>query len=101
MYRFYSNPQETNNIRVSVVGIHSEGVLSIAVSRCSAQDTFNRKKGRAIAEGRLAKGKIYNRYLLEHCDIKTFVNCAKEIASVVSRDTRGDECFTMQKKLSN
>ena len=63
MYRFYSNPTDTSKVRVSVVGeySHEDGILKIAVSRCSKKDSFIKKKGRAIAEGRLYKGKLYDK----------------------------------------
>lgn len=77
MFRFYS---QGSKVRVAVVGEHSEGVLKIAVSRCSTKDAFVRKKGRMIAEGRLQKGKLYSQEKIENCDVKTFVEKAKEIA---------------------
>lgn len=77
MYRFYSSPYGTS--RVSVVGNHENGVLQVAVARCSEKDNFIRKKGRMIAEGRLRKGKIYRNVPLQSCDIQQFVEIAKEI----------------------
>lgn len=82
MYRFYSGAENKN--RVSVVGRYSEGILTIAVSRCSNKDHFFRKKGRYIAEGRLEKGKTYLIKPLEFCDVKTFVDIAKQVAYEVS-----------------
>jgi hypothetical protein len=86
MFRFYSNPQE--KVRVSVVGEHSEGMLKIAVALCSNKDNFYRKKGRTIAEGRLAKGKVYTTIPMENCDVKTFVSKAILIAEEVKRTKR-------------
>ena len=83
MFRFYSNPQE--KIRVSVVGEHSDGELRIAVARCSNKDNFYRKKGRMIAEGRLAKGKIYAHIPMEECDVSTFVRIASKLAEEVKK----------------
>lgn len=82
MYRFYSGAENKN--RVSVVGEYSEGVLKVAVARCSNKDHFFRRKGRGIAEGRLQKGKLYITKSLEFCDVKTFVDIAKQIAYEVS-----------------
>jgi len=82
MYRFYSNPQEGTE-RVSVVGEHSEGVLKIAVSKCSKKDNFYRKKGRAIAEGRLNKGKLFTTINATSMNVKTFVEIAKKVSAEV------------------
>lgn len=84
MFRFYSNPSEAKT-RVSVVGEYSEGVLKIAVARCSEKDHFVRKKGRMIAEGRLAKGKTYEEIPLAECDIQEFVRVAKSISKEVTK----------------
>lgn len=54
MYRFYSNPN--GNGRVTVVGEQNGNIVTLAAARCSKKDQFVKKKGRAIAEGRLAKG---------------------------------------------
>lgn len=78
MYRFYSSAENKN--RVSVVAEYSEGILKVAVSRCSNKDHFCRKKGRYIAEGRLQKGKTYLTKEMETCDVKTFVDIARNIA---------------------
>jgi hypothetical protein len=83
MFRFYSNTEE-GKPRVSVVAQHSEGMLHIAVARCSARDHFIRKKGRQIAEGRLAKNKIYKVIPMETCDISRFVEIAKQVTIEVN-----------------
>lgn len=45
--------------RVTVVGEQREnGEFVFAAARCSNKDNFSRKRGRKIAEGRLAKGHI-------------------------------------------
>lgn len=82
LFRFYSNPEQSQN-RVVVIGEHSEGVLKIAVSRCSKKDNFIREKGRAIAEGRLAKGKLYQIIQANEMNVETFVEHAKRIAKEV------------------
>lgn len=78
MYRFYSN----NTPRSVIVAQHSEGVLNLAVSRCSKKDRFIRKRGRAIAEGRLNKGMFY-KTIKTGPDFKTkdFVEIAKTVAT--------------------
>ena len=86
MYHFYSNSTDGN--RVSVAGQHSEGVLKLAVSRCSNKDNFVRKKGRLIAEGRLLKGKLHSEYPMEVCDIQRFVEIAKNVSKDVISDPR-------------
>lgn len=89
MYRFYSNPDE-NGVRVSVVGEYDEEnrTFSVAVSRCSSKDAFIRKKGRAIAEGRLRAGKLYDRvpFVEKRPTVKEFVKIAKDVAQAISRD---------------
>jgi hypothetical protein len=84
IFKFYSSP--TDNNRVSVVGEHTNGVLRIAVARCSNKDHFVRKKGRTIAEGRLLKGKLWGSLAVPQSkmDVKTFVSVAKDIAFDVS-----------------
>lgn len=95
MFRFYSKPTETNP-RVCVVGEHSEGVLKLAVSRCSTKDHFCKKKGRAIAEGRLSKGKLCKEIRMNECDIRTFLDNARVVATVVSKDPRRMFLYTMK-----
>jgi hypothetical protein len=80
MFRFYSNPEA---VRVTVVGEHSDGEWRIAVARCSNKDNFHRKKGRMIAEGRLAKNKIYARVPSEDATSTNFVRMAKHFAEEV------------------
>ena len=90
MFRFYSKSTETKS-RVAVVGVHSDGVLSIAVSRCSHKDNFMKKKGRLIAEGRLQNGlnpeakrnTLYGQYEMNECDVQTFLTHAKAISKLV------------------
>jgi len=90
MYRFYSNPDE-NNVRVSVVGAFNEDEkkFEIAVSRCSAKDSFFKKKGRMIAEGRLKAGKLYGRFTIGAAiSRKKFIEIALDVAKKVSADAR-------------
>jgi hypothetical protein len=82
LFRFYSKPADSK-IRVAVVGEYSKKVLKIAVARCSKKDSFIRKKGKAIAEGRLAKGKIHSSYKLEECPISMFIEIAKNVSEEV------------------
>lgn len=58
LYRFYSNP--TWGHRMTIVGELRDEVLNIAVAITNEKETFVKRIGRAIAEGRLAKGKIYS-----------------------------------------
>ena len=81
MFRFYS-PHGTD-CRVSVVGKHTDGMLNIAVSRCSKKDNFNRKIGRSIAEGRLKRGYFFSQIPIDECDSKAFVEIAKTVANEV------------------
>lgn len=87
MYRFYSSP--TNKVRVCVVGkvetIPNGNVLSVAVSRCSEKDPFIKKKGRAIAEGRLMKNKTYCKVRVPDNQVTSeqFIEIAKIVSEVV------------------
>lgn len=85
MFRCYSNVDPDSKIRVSVVAEHTEGVLKIAVSRCSAKDQFIKKKGRAIAEGRLLKGKLYKIIPMQECKVKDFMKVAEEVFKEVKK----------------
>lgn len=56
--RYYS--PEMDGIRVAIAGFFNDkGELHLAVARCSKKDIFTRKKGRALAEGRLIKGDTF------------------------------------------
>jgi hypothetical protein len=83
VFRFYSNTEE-GKPRITVVAEHSAGMLKVAVARCSNKDHFIRKKGRMIAEGRLAKDKLFTTVEMESCDIAAFVEVAKEVAREVN-----------------
>lgn len=82
MYRYYSKPIQ--NHRVTVVGEHQGGVLKLASACCSNKDQFIKKKGRAIAEGRLHKNKLFDTVETESCDIKLFVALAENAARQVA-----------------
>lgn len=88
MFRFYSKAEETGGVRVAIVGRHIDGKLQLAASRCSSKDNFSKKTGRAIAEGRLNKGKTYKELSVEDCTIETFVSQAKEDSLLIANDPR-------------
>lgn len=81
IYRFYSKPDD--KVRVSVVGKYDNGTLKIAAARCSSKDSFIRKKGKMIAEGRLQKGKLFSEIELSSCEVKDFVSHAKLVIEKV------------------
>lgn len=83
MFRFYS--KTPTSTRVTVVGEHSDGMLKIAVARCSRKDRFIRAKGRKIAEARLMADEIIALIKLTKCDVHSFVNIAKTIAEEVAK----------------
>lgn len=85
MYRFYSRHEESNPVRVTVVGTYTEGVLKLAVARCSDKDRFVRKYGRARAESRLQKGHLYREMNLNKPDLspKEFLDIAEAAAEEV------------------
>lgn len=84
MFRFHSRPVENTRVRVTVVGEFSEGKLKMAVSRCGKKDNFSRKRGRAIAEGRLKKGLTYRSIDMANCTTHDFV----EVAMVISEEVK-------------
>ena len=83
MYRFYSNPTQGN--RVSVVGVLENGKLDVAVARTGKNEMFIRKKGRAIAEGRLKKKRLFTTIAVnkETLTSEEFIVIAQEIAKEV------------------
>lgn len=83
MYHFYSKPEF--NVRVAIVGQYNNGVLKLAASRCSRKDQFVKRKGRAIAEGRLAKNKLCKEITLSECRICDFINIAKELSKDIAK----------------
>lgn len=80
MFRFYSK----ENPRVAVIGNFTNGKLEISVSRCGKKNNFSRKIGRTIAEGRLAKGILYDTIEKESITTNEFVEIANKIANEVA-----------------
>ena len=83
MFRFYSKANSAN--RVSIAAEHSDGMLKIATSCCSNNDSFTRKRGRMIAEARLVKGKIHTEIPMETCTGKDFYEVAVKVADHVAK----------------
>jgi len=81
MLRFYSKPN--NGSRATVVGNHSEGILTLGVSRCGKKDAFDKKKGVTIAESRINGGKHYMKIPMETIDGKIFGMIAAGVAQRV------------------
>lgn len=109
MFRFYSpvekdqdgNPIPSQLGRVVVAGQYADGVLKIAVSHCSNKDRYIKKKGRAIADGRISStdGRLlYTTINMENCTMPEFVNIAKQIVQRVQKDKRtvGVNDFTFE-----
>ncbi len=95
MYVFYSAPlktekgQKTKGLkqnRVTVVGDYQDGVLKIAVSRCSDKDTFTKIRGRGLATGRLLRGKIYKSFTLKEINTEKFIEIASSEAALVEKN---------------
>jgi hypothetical protein len=82
MYRYYSKP--INGNRITVVGEYQDGILKLATACCSKKDQFMRKKGRSIAEGRLAKNKIMDIISLDYCSGNDFVDFAQALSMKVA-----------------
>jgi hypothetical protein len=84
LFRFHTRPDK--KVRATIVGKHEGGVLKIASSRQSEKDSFNRKKGNMIAEGRLAKGKLTAEIPMEECTGRDFLRIAEEIGNQVCEE---------------
>lgn len=83
MFRYYSKGKN----RCAIVAQQKGDKLVFAASRCSDKDPFNRKIGRAIAEGRLQTGRIIAEVPCEKDSlVKTFVNTAKLLAVKLVED---------------
>lgn len=93
MYRFYSKAKETLSKktkrqwpvpthRVVIVGEIEQDTLKLAVAKCSFRDTFKRKVGRQIAEGRLKKGDIFKYVPITEGRLTTekFIEIASKVA---------------------
>lgn len=79
---FHSSP-DISGVRVTVVGNYVDGVLNLAVARCSEKDTFVKKHGRDLAINRLSSG-IYTYSLKsEEMSVKRFVGAARAVAYAV------------------
>lgn len=85
MHRFYSKPRGRKEPRVTVVGqVNEDNELTVAVARCSSNDRFVRKTGRAIAEGRLRKGKHFRKIQLkDKLTSEMFIEKALEISEEI------------------
>lgn len=87
MFRYYSTPNEAA-VRITVAGEHSDGVLKLAVSRCSMKDRYVKKIGREKAEKRLSIGLLYDQIELNECDAKTFVVFAKKAVLDIDKNAK-------------
>lgn len=87
MFRYYSTPNEAN-VRITIAGVHSDGVLKLAVSRCSKKDRYVKKIGREKAEKRLSIGLLYDQIELKECDAKTFVEFAKKAVLDIDKNAK-------------
>jgi uncharacterized protein YlxW (UPF0749 family) len=64
-------------IRVTVVGEHKDGVLTLAVARCSKNDVFTKKDGLEIAIKRLNHGNYFEKVDIKECNGKVFKRWAQ------------------------
>jgi hypothetical protein len=82
---FHSSP---TRVRVTVMGNWDEEsqMFNVTTSRCSAKDTFIKKKGVQICHARMQKGRLYTQYPYKLTG-KEFVEEAKVIAKVVRRNS--------------
>lgn len=86
MFRYYSTPDEAS-VRITVAGEHSDGVLRLAVARCSPKDRYVKVLGREKAEKRLSIGLLYDKIELKECDAKTFVAFAKKAVMDIDKNS--------------
>lgn len=80
------SPDGHNGIRCTVVGELKEGTLNVAVARNNLLDPFSKKRGYAIAKGRLGKGKVFKSYVIDEVDkfrTEDFISLAKTLATEV------------------
>lgn len=61
---FFHTPYNKGFFRYTVAGVSVDGVLYLAIAKCSKKDEFSRKIGRKITSGRLEEGikdpELYN-----------------------------------------
>lgn len=81
---FHSSPDNNLGVRVTVVGDYADGVLNLAVARCSQEDIFVRKTGREKAIERLKKGEFVTSLMSETMTFKRFFGAASAVANAVA-----------------
>lgn len=81
---YYSSPDNDLGARVTVVGEYADGVLNLAVARCSNMDAFVKKTGREIATERLKKGEFVLSFKSETMSFKRFFGVASAVAYAVA-----------------
>lgn len=79
MYYYHSKPEEGTN-RITVAGQWNNGILDLAIAKCSKRDQFKKEMGRTISQSRLFKGKIYKSVLVDQFTGKVFVEAARAVA---------------------
>lgn len=84
MYTLHSKPGSP--VRVTVVGKYQDGTLTLAVARCSKDDSFNRKKGRLIAKGRLKIGRYYEKFITPEPTGEEWIALAEPICEKLQND---------------
>lgn len=83
---FYHSKHETN--RVTVGGEFCEEGICLTAARCSDKDTFCRKTGRLITEGRFNKKRTCITIPVEEKNYTTFVTLAGKFANFVSENLK-------------
>jgi len=83
-YVFHSPARQKKGVRVTVVGVITDGVLNFAISRCGEEDrfVFVKRNGREQALARLAKGEIFASIPCETPSLAKFIAAAKTISEV-------------------
>lgn len=80
---FHSLSEET--IRVTVVGLHEEGVLKLSASRCSEKDHFIKKVGRELAIKRFENGEFITEVKVKNFDKQEFYEIAELASGGISK----------------
>lgn len=80
---FFHTKAAHGKVRVTVSAVIQNGNAHFGVSRCSANDSFNKKKGRLIASGRANKAPFTITEAPEQGLTTWFLDKAKTIAEKV------------------
>ena len=101
-YVFHSPARQKKGVRVTVVGVITDGVLNFAISRCSEEDrfVFVKRNGREKALARLDKGEIFASIPCEVPSLAKFIAAAKTISDIaIKHSTYKEVSIEVDKKV--